>query len=301
MAACVCLGMSNASAGHIPIGLDVPIFRPAMPGEGYLNFTEPDAPGFPPLGVTESFTGFTASPLTSTGDTNDYPIDNGATHGDVADFDWVVENRCVEVGACPGPAAPAVPGDNHPGLVGFMEWTIGPVTPSAHAGHGHDVVLDVCADGFKYHCNPAYDKPFFNTVDVFSVISYGLDLFVSDNPATGEVVPREAALDYEIVFCSSITLSCATPIPIAVFIPGWHPVATSDDYIARWTLPGKWTHVLIDPFFAGCAPPGAGPGCLHDDVTQIDAIKAAYVPVPGTAALIAAGLAILAGLRRRRT
>ena len=216
------LALSPAYATHIPAALDIPILRPPMPGEGYLNFVEvgpggpcPAVPFAAPAGpCTEEYTGWTEFPVTSTGDTNDFPTDNGLTHGDRADFDWVVENRAVELGALPFPLV------NHPVLVGFMLWEIAPTTPSAHINpftglpHAHVPLLPVCPDGSMNLCDPDYTGTTFRVADVFSVISLEAnpDEFGRPIPpgpfnplvTDTEAIPREARWT---TTCSFVALS----------------------------------------------------------------------------------------------
>jgi hypothetical protein len=119
-------------------------------------------------------------------------------------------------------------------------------------------------------CNNDYGFREFTGVDVFSAISRTGTLAVSDTEATF----RNAALDYVLNFdCVNVD----DPQPgkvLQVFRDGWHPVATSDNFVARWIAPAGCiaNAVRID---------AAGPGLGHDDIAQIDAIKAfPTVPPP---------------------
>ena len=123
-------------------------------------------------------------------------------------------------------------------------------------------------------------------VDVFSVISVGED----SSTEIGSPGSREAALDYDLAFGNSVTGASSLGVPIIVWVPGWTGVTTTDDFVTRWVpaTPGAYDLVAIEP--------AAGFG--HDEVTEIDAIKA-IIPEPSTGLLLATGLAGLA-LRRRR-
>ena len=296
-----------ALAAHIPIALDTPVlWTPLNATVGYLDFTHP-GPG--PFGSNEEYTGFAATPAaphappgTGTGATPDLApgglatVDNGLTHGDRVDFDFVAENRPIEVGAVLPPVGP-----NH-GIVGPLEWGVGVTTPSAHidpsvpAPHGHVGLLPDCNGDLVGDelCLPDYAGTTFSVVDVFSVIATPVDVLgLPTDPfglvADAELLPRDAALDYDLFFCSAAG-GCVAGAPTLVFIPGWLAGASADDFVARWTSPIAATHVIIDPVGAPAAP--------HDEVTQIDALVA-YLPEPATSTLIGLALAAL-GLRWRR-
>ncbi len=287
-----------AWATHVSTALDVPFLRPDLPDDGYLEFINPiEHPGLigvavpatpPGVIVTEEFTGFTTAPP-GPFDTIELG-DSDTTAGDRADFDWVQENRALELGG----------GGNHPGLVGAMGWCvpgIAPCTPteaSPHVDpgtglpHGHSVGETIGPPGpLPELINPDWLDLIF-AVDVFSVISVGED------SATEIASPgsREAALDYDLAFGNSVTGVSSPGVPVIVWIPGWTGATTTDDFVARWVpafpSPGGYDLVAIEP----------ASGFGHDEVTEIDAIKA--VPEPGTALLVASGLAGLALRRRRR-
>lgn len=297
-----------AQATHVPVALDTPALWTPLPGSGYLNFVEPGpAAGVPPSG-TEEYTGWvdTQACPGCTGATPDLTLpggpfvpgqtafDNGITHGDHADHDFVVEHRPIEVGAVIPPVAPL-----HP-LTGFLTWEISPppTAPSAHidpatglphAFHGATVLL------------PDYGGPFFTVVDVFSVIADPVDSFGLVTDPAGLVAdfdpggPRDKALDYMVDFCDGIG-GCVPGTPVKVFVPGWDPVAVSDDYVTRWVAPGGFfaTHIAIDP---------VGADAFHDEVVQIDAIVVAQ-QIPEPSSLLLAVLGVLGlglcGWRRRR-
>jgi hypothetical protein len=134
----------------------------------------------------------------------------------------------------------------------------------------------------------AYERDFFRGVDVFSIISAGQD-------ATFELASpggREAALDYVLDFGNSVTGAFSPGIPILVFAPGWTAAVTFDDYVARWVpaIPGLYNLVAIEPAFSPD----------HDDVTEIDAIKA-WIPEPSTICLALMGFLGAGRLSRRQT
>ncbi len=298
------LASGPAVAAHVPVALDSPLLWAGLPGSGYLNFIEGPPNPFGP--ATEEYTGwvdtqFAAGATGAHVDQLAVPfgaaVDNGLTHGDRADYDFVAENRPIETMAIVPVVAPLHFAGGVP-IVGPLTWEIAPTAPSAHIdpstgfphpfhGAGAELIL------------PDYGVPSFAGVDVFSVIAdpvdaggVGTDVFalVSDGDP---LPPREAALDYFLDFCS-IADGCVPGVPTLVFVPGWDPAAVADDYVARW-IPDPLvkpvgfapTHVVIDPL----APP------LHDEVTQIDAVVA-FIPEPATCMLLLIGLgAVVAGRR----
>lgn len=303
-----------SQAAVIPVSFDVPLLWTPLPNAGYLNFVEPGpalGPGNVPLGVagvtsgTEEYTGWVDTPagagLTGAsvdvipGNPMETSFDNGATHGDRVDFDFVVENRHTEEEASGNPP-PLL--SLHPGVAGLMSWEIAPAQPSSHidpAGplpHFHSNLVPPCPDSSSFVCVSDYANlglTTFNTVDVFSVIAtssefVGYDLYglISDT----ELSARDAALDYIVAFCNAFTGQCAPGTPVTVFALGWTTLASADNYVARWRSPFPATHVGIDP---PATPTLEGFGA--DKFVQIDAIVAATVPEPGTLALFCFGLA----------
>ena len=283
-------GFSSVYATHVPIGLDTPLPWSVPDGfdDGYLEFINPTEHGFftpdglgglvgmpfmstPPGTIqTEEYTGWTNG---AGMDSIELLVDNDVTHGDKADFDWVQQDRPLElVGA----------GVNHPGLIGAMGWTIGTPEMSAHFDGGvtHDHSGLVPPGTLPELNNKACPGKFFEFVDVFSIISTGEDF---------DSTTRNAALDYQVDFGNSVTGIFSFGSPVKVFVPGWTGVTTIDDYVARWApdLPGTYNFVAIEPTFA------AG----HDQVTEIDAVKCyitkrivvggEMMPIDTTAVLIA--------------
>ncbi len=285
-------GTQPALAFHIPLGIDVPTLWTPMPGDGYLEFINPvEHPaliGFPfpatPPGVifTEEYTGYTTAAGVDIIEVGDSDV----VAGDRADFDWVQENRGCETG---GPCFNPLP-VNHPGLVGAMGWTPGSPETSPHidpgtlGAHGHSIE-EVPPGPLPFLPNEIYTGKFFSGVDVFSIISELQD-------ATFELATpggREAALDYVLAFGNTTTGASSPGVPVVVFAPGWTAATTIDDFVARWVpaIPGLYNLVAIEPAF--------GP---HDEVTEIDAIKA-WVPEPSTICLALVGF-LGAGLLSRR-
>ena len=126
-------------------------------------------------------------------------------------------------------------------------------------------------------------------VDVFSIISAGQD-------ATFELASpggREAALDYNVAFGNSFTGFGSPGIPVMVWIPGWTLATGIDDFVARWVpaVPGLYNLVAIEPEFDP----------LHDNITEIDAVKAWYrIAEPASVTLLwLAALGLLPLVRRK--
>ncbi len=296
-----------ASATHVPsLGIDVPGLRPTGIPDGYLNFMTPAVflpigPAgvgvpLPPGGIfREEHTGWTGAPALPGGFGPDFrdlvpPLgtDNDPWAGDHADFDWVQEHRPDETGGAGG--------SNHPGS-GAMGWTIGPTVHSPHTStgtvpatpgglHGHSV--EEAPPGPLPHLdNDDFTLAQFNAVDVFSVISPGEDSSLEiSSPGS-----REAALDYDLWFVDLI-LAVSTPgIPVIVWAGGWDAGTGTDDWVARWvpSIAGSWNAIAIDPTS----------GFGHDEITEIDAIKA-IIPEPSTMVLAGLGLAAIVGMALRR-
>jgi hypothetical protein len=299
--------VAPAHAGHIPLALDVPLLWSAPTGAGYLNFVEP---GPVPVGTsgTEEYTGWVDTPFApgASGATADlgpgFPapaVDNGITHGDRIDFDFVVENRTEEL--APVSAVPVL----HPGITGFLTWEIAPTAPSGHinpaTGLPHSHAPGPCPDLATFVCLLDFAGPTFDQVDVFSIIADPVDAFaLPTDPfgivADGEIAPRDAALDYMLDFCNIVTGACVPGTPVMVFVPGWSAADTADDYVARWVLStplvGGATHVMIDPIFADPIHP--------DEIIQIDALVVSnMIPVPAAVWLFGSALGLLGWLKRK--
>ena len=299
-------GASAAFAVHIPTSLDVDELWTPHPGpEGYLEFINPrehpnligiQVPATPPgVIMTEEYTGFTdiqGVDFIEEGDTD-------TTAGDYADFDWVQENRACETGLPCNNGLPV----NHTDatgspVVGAMGWTPGTPERSQHfdpggirgpglGQHNHSVDEGL-PNGLPVLENDPYPLEFFRGVDVFSVISIEQD---EDTDENGLFSRRAAALDYEVAFGNSATGASSPGVPVRVWIPGWTPLTGIDDYVARWTpvIPGLYDLVAIEP----------ESGFGHDGRTEIDAIKAFFIPEPATATLVLLAVAWVAGARRR--
>jgi hypothetical protein len=252
--------VSPALAHHVPVGIDIPILRP---DEGeymeFINITEhgifpaglvgtPCASSPPGVIETEERTGYTTDPpgpvdIRDVGDLD-------TTAGDIADFDWVQEHRADELAGI----------SNHAPLVGALGWTCDSPDLSPHfdplAGpHAHLPIDELLVNP------PCPLHTLLNTVDVFSTISVGEDSAAE----IGSPGSREAALDYELAFCNSLTGASSVGVPVIAWIPGWTGLTTTDDYVARWTAatPGLYDSVAIEPAAGG----------EHNEVTEIDAIK----------------------------
>jgi len=265
--------------------------------EGYLEFINPrefpnligtPVPTSPPGQIqTEEYTGFTRADGRDVIERGD----SDTTAGDRADFDWVQENRPCETGGVCNNAPQAV---NHPGQVGAMGWTVGTpevsphVDPGTGAAHAHSDEEN--PPGPLPHLdNVAYDRDFFEAVDVFSIISIDQDTDVDINDPLSL---RNAALDYTLDFANTVTGAFSPGVISIIWIPGWTAATFIDDYVARWlpTTPGQYNVVAIEPI-------GNFPGDY--EATEIDAIKALHLPEPTSVLLLGGALAAL-GLRRRR-
>ena len=150
--------------------------------------------------------------------------------------------------------------------------------------HGHSVAEAPPGD-LPELINPDFFD-YIRAVDIFSVIS----VLEDSTPEIGTPGSREAALDYEVAFGNSVTGASTVGVPVIVWVPGWTGATTTDDFVARWVpaVTGAYDLVAIEP---------AG-GFGHDEVTEIDAIKA-VVPEPSSLLLAAIGLLSLIGYGRR--
>ncbi|MCI0334330.1 MAG: hypothetical protein L0228_14020 [Planctomycetes bacterium] len=287
-------GSQTALAVHVPAALDVPTLWTPMPNDGYLEFINPvehpllvGVPVFstpPGVIMTEEYTGYTLASGVDIIEVGDSDV----VAGDRADFDWVQENRGCETG---GPCFNPLP-VNHPGMVGAMGWTVGSpetsphVDPGTGGAHGHSVE-EVPAGPLPFLPNETYTPRFFRGVDVFSIISEGQDSTLELSSPGG----RDAALDYVVDFGNTITGFSTPGVPVVVFAPGWTAATTIDDFVARWvpSVPGLYNVVAIEPAFDP-----------HDQVTEIDAVKAWGVPEPSSICLALAGFLGASLLSRRR-
>jgi len=178
--------------------------------------------------------------------------DNGFTHGDRADFDWVEDNIPLELaGAGPGGDNLA---DNHDG-VDFMIWEIGNIAASSHPNPDHDH-----GDWSELKLG-RFNGNTFQIVDVISQIARYADMDVG---ASGNWSPRESALDYIIEF-SSDSINWVRGTLNSVFEDGWTLASKAEDYVARWfsDVQAKFVRIAAQPL-----------GGNHDGNTQIDAIIA---------------------------
>jgi hypothetical protein len=178
--------------------------------------------------------------------------DNGFTHGDRADFDWVEDNIPLELaGAGPGGDNLA---DNHDG-VDFMIWEIGNIAASSHPNpdHNHGDWSELKLGRFNGNT--------FQIVDVISQIARYADM---DVDASGQWSPKESALDYIIEF-SSDSINWVRGTLNSVFEDGWTLASKAEDYVARWftDIAAKFVRIAAQPL-----------GGNHDGNTQIDALIA---------------------------
>ena len=178
--------------------------------------------------------------------------DNGFTHGDRADFDWVEDNIPLELaGAGPGGDNLA---DNHDG-VDFMIWEIGNIAASSHPNPDHDH-----GDWSELKLG-RFNGNTFQIVDVISQIARYADM---DVDASGQWSPKESALDYIIEF-SSDSINWVRGTLNSVFEDGWTLASKAEDYVARWftDIAAKFVRIAAQPL-----------GGNHDGNTQIDALIA---------------------------
>lgn len=187
--------------------------------------------------------------------------DNSPTYGDVADFDWVEDNRILENA---GGLADDTRGAQLP-----MVWEISPAghSPSAHLGHVAGDMHDHGAWGEL--TLPTYNQKSFRIIDVVSQISRYADMDV--NPSGMGWSGRESALDYEVPKFSADGVNWVDGTLAQVFIPGWTNASGAEDYVARFISPIDARFVSIQ------SEPYAG---HHDGNVQIDAIIAAGGPTP---------------------
>ncbi len=213
------------------------------------------------------------------------------THGDIADFDWVSDHRLIETLMGGGNGA-----DHNPG-VDFLIWEINApqVKPSQHKGPAQDK-----HDHGNLGCNPlqigpcslnlpAFNQPFFKTIDIVSNINLFADNDI--DPTTGKISNREKALDYHIPDFSTDLKNWFPGTLLNVFTKGWTEDTKQEDYISRWTTDIDAKYVRLSAVGAGIVG--------HDGNTQIDAIiafdsrvKSITVPEPSTIF----GLATVLGL-----
>jgi len=199
-------------------------------------------------------------------------IDNGLTHGDMADFDWVEDNLYLEQAG--GRA------DNHDGY-DWLVWQIGPIAPSSHSGHDHGNwgVLDL----------PAFTGDYFGVVDVVSQIAWWTDMDVDES---GNWSLRDSALDYTLQF-SDDGQQWVQGMVNTVFIDGWTNASKAEDWVARWISPVEAEYVRISELIVDG----------HDGNTQIDAVIARQSVIPESSSLVIwgclAGLALAAARLRR--
>ncbi|AVQ73505.1 hypothetical protein B5D77_21285 [Microcystis sp. MC19] len=186
--------------------------------------------------------------------------DNGFTHGDRADFDWVEDNIPLELATQTG--------DNHSGI-DFLTWEIANIAPSQHLWeHPSASTLNIehQHDNWLTGDRPEltlgrFNGNTFQIVDVISQIARYADMDVG---ASGNWSPRESALDYIIEF-SSDSINWVRGTLNSVFEDGWTLASKAEDYVARWfsDVQAKFVRIAAQPL-----------GGNHDGNTQIDAIIA---------------------------
>lgn len=198
-------------------------------------------------------------------------VDNGFTHGDRADFDWVEDNIPLEFA---GGGA-----DNHAGF-DFLLWEIANIAKSSHPGHDHD-------DWGELQLN-RFAGPGFRSIDVVSQVARYVDM---DVDASGNWSAFHSALDYLPPQFSIDGTTWQAGKLSTIFAKGWTEKSTAEDWIARWAAPFASKFVRIQ----------AAVGPRHDRNTQIDAIiaSAQQVPEPALVACLTIGLVGLAMKRRR--
>jgi hypothetical protein len=223
--------------------------------------------------------------------------DNGFTHADVADFDWVEDNIHLEQA---GNDTVNYRGDNHIRPPGnqrdFLLWEIANIAPSRHTGHDHDAwgALDLTR----------FNGRFFRRVDVVSQIGRYVDMDVRD----GNWNARESALDYDLEFSADGRNWVGRDGGVAVtdvFVLGWTDRSDAENWVARWDSPMDARFVRIRALTASG----------HDGNTQIDAVIAALqdappppgpnpspIPEPPTLTLLGMGVLCLCfyGWRQRK-
>ena len=147
---------------------------------------------------------------------------NNATHGDMADFDWVSDHRLIETlegggnGADHTAASTSSSGrsaTSRPAAQGAGE------RRPAHGGFG-TLALGKFADEF------------FKTIDVISNINLFADNDI--NTATGMVSDRSKALDYFIPDFSLDGINWVAGELVNVFIKGWTEATTQENYVGRF-------------------------------------------------------------------
>jgi len=243
-----------------------------LPGAGYLAFEyRLDFVGKDPVDPVPGSISMEPQELGTEEDTgwvdqhgqgySDYAL-NTDSHdwaGNKVDFDWVQENRAWEI-QHKGKHEP------HVGLLTFVIRDAPPYSPHDSAGipHDHGTLGDKVIGEFG--------DVVFNRVDVFSValVKAGGSMEPeTDQGVAGEPGTRAATLDYDLWFVDLNTRTSVHGIPERVFVQGWEPTVSFDDYVARWrsAAAGDWNAVAIEPH--------KGDG--RDDTCEIDGVIAALV------------------------